>query len=316
MTTKKFKFNENIIALSYAKDMTQLNTEWIQLEYKEHDDNSTQCICEHKIKYIYRYLNTKTARMINVGSECVKKLRLNNCRNAKSIFRDYFSGIKGEYECIGDLIKYSDANWALFLQNIEDKVKLEWNNTNGLIELDKIIQMLSLKNISCQEIVEIMHKVSDELERIRKYKEETEKKRLAKEEQQKKEEEERKENERIRREKEISEQNERKQREKEEAERKKKDAERREIERMTIEEHCKQMIRDGKGWQVKEELYKKKREEIGENELRKQAREYFRKKNPNRHPFKEDIKKRCHIIIESIIEKEYPILAKHSVVIF
>jgi len=322
MTTKKFKFNENIMALSYAKDMAQLNTEWIQLGYEEHDDNLTQCICEHKIKYMYRYLNIKTGHMINVGSECVKKLRLNNCRNAKSIFRDYISGIPGEYECISDLIKYSVANWALFLQNIKDKVKLEWNNTNGLIELDKIIQMLSLRNISCEEIVQIMHKVSNEikkkeetLERIRKYKEETEKKRLAEEARQKKtteqwmkELEERRENERIRREKEIREQHEREQREK-------KEAERREIERTIREERHKQMILDGKGWQVKEELYEIKQKELGD-ELKHQARIYFNRVNPKRYPFKEEIKKHCRTIIETIIDKEYPILAKHRLVIF
>jgi hypothetical protein len=322
MTTKKFKFNENIMALSYTKDMANLNTEWIQLAYEEHDDNSRQCICEHKIKYMYRYLNTKTGHMINVGSECVKKLRLNNCRNAKSIFRDYISGIPGEYECIGDLIKYSLANWALFLQNIKDKVKLEWNNTNGLIELDKIIQMLTLRNISCEEIVQIMHKVSNEIkkkeeasERIRKHMEETEKKRLYEEEQQKKatelwmkELEKRRENKRIRHEEEIREQNEREQREK-------KEAERREIQRVIMEERHKQMILDGKSWQVKEELYEMKKIEMGD-ELKNQARAYFTRVNPKRHPFKEEIKKRCRTIIETIIDKEYPILAKHRLVIF
>jgi hypothetical protein len=132
--------------------------------------------------------------MINVGSECVKKLRLNNCRNAKSIFRDYISGIPGEYECIGDLIKYSVANWELFLQNIKDKVKSDWNNTNGLTQLVNIIEMLNEREISCGEIIQIMHEVSNEikkkeeaLERNRKHMEETEKKRLAEEARQKKE---------------------------------------------------------------------------------------------------------------------------------
>ena len=322
MTTKKFKFNENIMALSHAKDMTQLNTEWIQLGYEEHDDNSTLCICEHKIKNIYRYLNTKTGHMINVGSECVKKLRLNNCRNAKSIFRDFISGIPGEYKCIGDLIKYSVANWTLLLQGIKDKVKSDWNNTNGLIELDKIIQMLSLMNINCEEIVQIMHEVSDEikkkeetLEHIRKIKEETEKKRLAEEERRKKateqwmkELDERRHNERIRCEKEMREKYEREQREK-------KEAELREIARMIMEERHKQLILDGKGWQVKEELYEMKKIEMGD-ELIRQARAYFTRINPKRHPFKEEIKKRCCTIIETIIDKEYPILARHRLIIF
>lgn len=321
MTTKKFKFNENIIALSHAKDMAQLNTEWIQLGYEEHDDNSTQCICEHKIKYIYIYLNTKTAHMINVGSECVKKLRLNNCRNAKSIFRDFISGIPGEYECIGDLIEYSVANWTLFLQGIKDKVKSDWNNTNGLIELDKIIQMLSLRNIDCEEIVQIMHEVSNEikkkeetLEHIRKIKEETEKKRLAEEERWKKateqwmkELEERRENERIRCEKEMREKYEREQR-------KKKEAEHREIARTIREERHKQMILNGKGWQVKEELYEIKKIEMGD-ELIRQARTYLTRINPKRHPFKADIKMRVRSIIETMINNEYPILAKHRLVI-
>jgi len=302
MTENNFKFDKNIMELSYTGDLSQLHTEWIQLGYEERYDNSTRCICGHKIKNTYRYLNTKTAHMINVGSECVKKLRLNNCRNAKSIFRDFISGIPGEYECISDLIKYSVDNWKLFLQIVKDKVNTDWNNTNGLIELDKIIQILSLKNIDCEEIVQIMHNVSNEikkreekLELIRKNKEEFEKKRLVEENQLKKEFKEREKRliEREEREKEANRREESKIRRGEE-----------EKKRLDEEKRSKKSYID-----MKKELCEKERIRLGSS-FEQGAKQFLSK---NSHELSHDtIRREVNRRVELIIDLNHPFLAEYQ----
>jgi len=161
MNKSYHKFEENILQLSETKVLDNLHEEWVSLAYDEHVDTLERCICNREIGNVYRYLNIKTKRMINVGTNCVKKLRLNNCRTVRSILTGDINGTRGNYQQICDLIKYSNENWLTFLESIKSKANSDWDNLIGLTEINKIIEFLSENGVECDDLHVIVSKIQE-----------------------------------------------------------------------------------------------------------------------------------------------------------
>jgi len=163
MSKAYHKFEENILQLSETKLLDNLHEEWVSLSYDKHVNTLERCICNREIGNVYRYLNMKTKRMINIGTDCVKKLRLKNCKSARSILTGTISGTRGNYQQICDLIKYSNENWLTFLESIKSKANSDWDNLIGLTEINKIIEFLSENAVDCNELQLIVSKIQERI---------------------------------------------------------------------------------------------------------------------------------------------------------
>jgi hypothetical protein len=157
-----YKFKNNILELSQTKNENLIHTEWIRLAYVDlHMHELEKCICGHVLrKELYRYLNTKTKRMINVGSGCVKKLHLSECRDSTTMIKNFISGLRGEYMEIIDLIEYSDENWRSFLRELNSAMA-GWTNGDALHHIYSI-----LENLQGMQNKDLFHRVEKELTNI------------------------------------------------------------------------------------------------------------------------------------------------------
>ena len=153
MPKSPYNFEKNILGLS-SPGMTidRLPEEWIHVLYEESVDPQVKCICNHVIRYVNRYLNTRTQRMINVGTGCIKKFHLGKCKSAKTLLTKLIIGSRGDYDKIFDLIQYSDENWKTFLETIQNSAISEWDNLAGLNEINEIIKAMSENKIEATKI--------------------------------------------------------------------------------------------------------------------------------------------------------------------
>ena len=154
-----YNFEENILKLSETDDPEKLHEEWIHMSYNQHVDTPVRCICNRFIHDIHMFLNIKTKKMINVGTTCVKKLRLNKNNSVRHVFLKFINGSRGEYQDICDLIKYSNENWITFLESIKSKVHSVWDNLIGLTEINKIIKLFSDNSIDCSDLQDIVRQI-------------------------------------------------------------------------------------------------------------------------------------------------------------
>lgn len=159
-----YKFDENILKLSETDDPEKLHEEWIHMSYNEHVDIPVTCICTHEIYNPHIFLNIKTRKMINVGTTCVKKIRLKNCKNVRSVMMSFINGTRGHYKEICDLIKYSNENWITFLESIKSKVHSVWDNLIGLTEINKIIKLFSENSIDCSDLHDIVREIQKRID--------------------------------------------------------------------------------------------------------------------------------------------------------
>ena len=159
-----YKFDENILELSETDDPEKLHEEWIHMSYNEHVDIPVRCICTHVIYNPHMFLNIKTKKMINLGTTCVKKLRLNKNNSVRSVFLKFINGSRGEYQDICDLIKYSNENWVTFLESIKSKVHSVWDNLIGLTEINKIIKLFSDNSIDCSDLDDIVREIQKRID--------------------------------------------------------------------------------------------------------------------------------------------------------
>ena len=128
----KYNFKNNIFELSITKN------EW---EFIDKDINIQKtCICNHIIKKnVYYYFNELTLSYINVGSGCVKKLKLNTTKKTHN------NNLKinkfNEYNNIFNLFDYSIIN---LLNNKEFLIDKIYNNTieNNQILINKIYNLI------------------------------------------------------------------------------------------------------------------------------------------------------------------------------
>ena len=158
------KFEENIMKLSQTKDIENLHEEWVSLAYDEHVINPETCICNREIGNVHRFLNMKTMKMINVGTNCVKKLRLKKCQSVRIVMNSFIGGVRGNYNQICDLIKYSNENWLTFLEAIKIRANSDWDNLIGLTEINKIMSILSENGIECAELHILVSEIQKRLD--------------------------------------------------------------------------------------------------------------------------------------------------------
>ena len=158
------KFEENILKLSETKDIEKLHEEWVSLAYDEHVINPETCICNREIGNVHRFLNMRTMKMINVGTNCVKKLRLKKCQSVKLLMNSFIGGVRGNYNQICDLIKYSNENWLIFLEAIKIRANSDWDNLIGLTEINNIIRILSESGMECAELHNLVSEIQKRLD--------------------------------------------------------------------------------------------------------------------------------------------------------
>jgi hypothetical protein len=159
-----YNFEENILTLSETDNPDILPKEWIHISYNPHLETPVTCICNRDINNNHIFLNIKTKRMINVGSTCVKKLRLNKKKTVRFIIHNFINGSRGDYQEICDLIKYSNDNWISFLESINSKVNSDWNNIIGLIEINNIIKLFTDNNIDCTDLHNIVTQIQKRID--------------------------------------------------------------------------------------------------------------------------------------------------------
>jgi hypothetical protein len=164
MSKSSHKFEENILKLSETNEVDKLHEEWVCLGYDERVINSETCICNKEIGNVYRFLNMKTMKMINVGTNCVKKLQLKKCKSVRLIMSSFIGGVRGNYNQICDLIKYSNQNWLAFLDAIKTRVNSDWDNLIGLTEINKIMAILSENGVECTELHMIVDAIKKRLD--------------------------------------------------------------------------------------------------------------------------------------------------------
>ena len=170
----RYKFTQNILELSETKDENLLDAvlhkEWCCLGYLDiRGETSQACICNYELTAkLYRFLNIKTKRMINVGSRCYKKFNLSKCRDSTTMFKNFISGHRGEYMEIIDLIEYSDENWRSFLAELNTE-RLGWTNGDALRHLYSILENLQgmqnkdLFRVVEEELIKIIKDISNNI---------------------------------------------------------------------------------------------------------------------------------------------------------
>ena len=147
-----YNYEKNILELSETDDIKEVHKEWISLAPSCRMEQKERCICNRGIIIVERFFNTKTNRVINVGTTCVKELRLNECKSVNSIIKSFIDGEPGEYNQIIDLIKYSDDNLQTVIETVKQMATSLWNTPDGLNEIKRIITILSENGIDCPEL--------------------------------------------------------------------------------------------------------------------------------------------------------------------
>lgn len=147
-----YNYEKNILELSETNDINEVPKEWVSLAPSHRVDEKERCICNRRIIIMERFFNTITKRVINVGTKCVKGLRLNKCKSVDSVIKSFIDGEPGEYQQILDLIKYSDDNLQKVIASVKQMANSSWNNPEGLIEIKRIISILSENGIVCREL--------------------------------------------------------------------------------------------------------------------------------------------------------------------
>jgi hypothetical protein len=147
-----YNYEKNILELSETDDIKEVPKEWISLAPSCRMEQKERCICNRAIIIVERFFNIKTKRVINVGTTCVKELSLNECKSVNGLIKSFIDGEPGEYNQIIDLIKYSDDNLQKIIETVKQMTNSLWNNPDGLIEIKRIISILSENGIDCPEL--------------------------------------------------------------------------------------------------------------------------------------------------------------------
>jgi hypothetical protein len=144
MTIAKYNFDKNLIKASYKKDLYGAKREWQIIGKDIREEQNGLCICQRKVKYIIYMYNPKTKLTIMVGSKCAKKFELNNFSLSNNILRELLKNnlLKGDYEIIDNIIRYSYSIEEQFIKYFENKIDKCNNNQNKLLEIKNEIKEL------------------------------------------------------------------------------------------------------------------------------------------------------------------------------
>jgi hypothetical protein len=163
MTTAKYNFDKNLIKASYKKDLYGAKREWQIIGKYIREEQDGLCICQRKVKHIIYMYNPKTKLTIIVGSKCAKKFELNNFLLPNNILRKLLKSnlLKGNYEIINNIIRYSYNIEEQFIKYFENKIDKCNNNQNKLLEIKneikELIEIYSLKYLN--NIYEILNNI-------------------------------------------------------------------------------------------------------------------------------------------------------------
>ena len=141
------KFKDNIQLLSKSKELNEITKEWVFLRKEVLLDKTGICICCHKIKYVYYYLNIFNGNIIQIGKNCMNKyinleIKENNTMKYIRVLRD--NNILGKYKNISDLLEYEKD----IRENIMSKIIKDINESNTILELDSIfLELTKLLNL-------------------------------------------------------------------------------------------------------------------------------------------------------------------------
>jgi hypothetical protein len=136
----KHKFITNIKQLSESQDDNEVSKEW---EYYKDETLATvsgKCICNHKVKYVYYYVNILNGNIIQVGDVCRKKyIELEDVERHSMIYiKDALMDIKdvGKYGNITDVLEYENDIRTKVMQKIIKDIDTE----NTISKLDKVLE--------------------------------------------------------------------------------------------------------------------------------------------------------------------------------
>lgn len=159
-----YNYEKNILELSETDDIKEVPKEWISLAPSCRMEQKERCICNRGIIIVERFFNTKTKRVINVGTTCVKELRLNECKSINCLIKSFIDGEPGEYQQILDLIRYSDDNLQKVIATVKQMAASLWNTPDGLNEIKRIISILSENGIHCPEMQALLSELQKRID--------------------------------------------------------------------------------------------------------------------------------------------------------
>lgn len=152
MATVKYNFDKNLIKASYNKDLYVAKREWQIIGNDIMEEQNGLCLCQRKVKHITYMYNPKTKLTIIVGSKCAKKFELNNFSLPNNILRDILKSnlLKGDYEIIDNIIRYSNNIEEQFIKYFQNKIDNNAHNKllDILNELKELINIYSLRYLN------------------------------------------------------------------------------------------------------------------------------------------------------------------------
>ena len=163
----KYHFDK-IFELSKTKVKEELKYEWRFLFKEESDSKDKLCICQHKIKYSYVYVNLLTGNIIRVGSTCRKNLELKYPKIDDDLIK-CLNGDVGEYGIIGDALVLSEDLRKVVIDHYQKKYWGETNVENLRFVVRKIEELISIyrkKQIDTTKLLDLLEKINSKIIRL------------------------------------------------------------------------------------------------------------------------------------------------------
>jgi hypothetical protein len=119
----KYKFDSNLISASHNKELDIAKKEWKVLCEETRYTQDGQCICQRKVKHVIYMFNIKNQNTIIVGSKCHKKFDMDHGKVNEHLSNVINKSlVKGEYEVIDNIVKYSKSIKEQLVQYFEKKI--------------------------------------------------------------------------------------------------------------------------------------------------------------------------------------------------
>ena len=168
--TMAYNFENNILKLSKTKEINQLQGEW-EFVGKERKEDGL-CICGHRMKKVEYYVNTLTGHVIQVGSDCRKKLRLlESNRKLNPILKEFVECSQLGYANIFDLLRYCEESRNRMVKLIMKRIDISSDIATLQILLKELLDLVDLhiqNTITCEYINELIEKVQIKIQGIEK----------------------------------------------------------------------------------------------------------------------------------------------------
>jgi len=98
-------FKEVLKSKSDSTNYNEMLKEWkfTGVIHEHYNDLNAKCICNHIIIYGYQIKNQKNGNILEVGSECVKKVSEDDFLICKSLENSYKKMLKGKIETLNEI---------------------------------------------------------------------------------------------------------------------------------------------------------------------------------------------------------------------